>query len=175
MYRSMQKFYSRNRLPCGLQTIDTSDIATKISCWSCRRSAVAHDVRRCGCRARAAVRAAATMVRDHDAAPPSRLKRLVGYLDRWRNHIELIFATVGKEGPRELAELQAAYDARLHADGIQPLMLPNKRQLRPLLIRPNGLKLEWLGVDVARIEFALPPGTYATMALRELLHGPVTE
>ena len=46
------------------------------------------------------------MVRDHEAAPPSKIKRLAGYFDRWRYRLTLAFSRVSNEGPRELAELQ---------------------------------------------------------------------
>ena len=57
------------------------------------------------------------MVRNNvDAAPPSKLKRLAGYLSRLRHRLELAFSSLSEEGPRELAELQLHLtDAEYHA------------------------------------------------------------
>ena len=47
------------------------------------------------------------MVREQGIAPPSKAKRLLGYLGRWRNQFQLIFQWVGDETKvMEIAELQ---------------------------------------------------------------------
>jgi len=95
--------------------------------------------------------------------------------------------------------LQAAYEARLAADGVEPSQLPKKRHARPLLVVPTALSLECVGAAAgaagngtrgdqveegasagarrvdARMAFTLPPSTYATMCLRELLRRESTE
>ncbi len=58
----------------------------------------------------------------------------------------------------------SALRAGLEAEGL-------KQERRALRLRPSGLAWEWPEAGVLKLEFALPPGTYATVVLAEL--GPV--
>ncbi len=55
--------------------------------------------------------------------------------------------------------------------GLEAAGLSQER--RSTRLRPGGLRWEWLGSDVLKLTFELPPGTYATTLMAEL--GPVTD
>lgn len=48
-----------------------------------------------------------------------------------------------------------------------------KQERRALRLQPQSLQWRWLAADVLELSFALPPGTYATVVLREL--GNITD
>ncbi|MCF5945277.1 tRNA pseudouridine(13) synthase TruD, partial [Xanthomonas perforans] len=48
-----------------------------------------------------------------------------------------------------------------------------KQERRALRLRPQGLDYRWLEAQTLQLEFALPPGCYATAVLWEL--GDVTD
>jgi tRNA pseudouridine13 synthase len=62
---------------------------------------------------------------------------------------------------------------RLAPCAAQPLRLPRGIRLRgarrPLRVRPEAARLDFLGKGVARLCFTLPPGSYATVLVEELL------
>ena len=68
--------------------------------------------------------------------------------------------------------LQQAFEARLKADGVDAAKLPNRQHVRALIVTPAGVSLDWLGGGSACVRFSLPPSSYATMALRQLLRSP---
>ena len=88
-----------------------------------------------------------------------------------------------------IPELQKAMLMRLAADGIQQSALPRRRKWRALVVTPASVQLEWQQQEeegehkgalastcspAACVRFALPPSSYATMALRQLLRCPST-
>ena len=66
---------------------------------------------------------------------------------------------------RELDALQGDSASRLRA-GLERAGL--KQERRALRLRPQGLAWQWLADDALELRFELPPGSYATTALREL-------
>lgn len=70
----------------------------------------------------------------------------------------------------ELRALEGDTAMRLRA-GVERAGL--KQERRALRLRPDTLAWEWLQDDVLVVEFALPPGCYATTVLREL--GEITD
>ncbi|MDR1075136.1 MAG: tRNA pseudouridine(13) synthase TruD [Xanthomonadaceae bacterium] len=65
----------------------------------------------------------------------------------------------------ELAVLEDPV-ARALATGLEQAGL--KQERRALRLRPGNMRWEWLGPDMLRLSFELPPGSYATTVLSEL-------
>lgn len=63
-------------------------------------------------------------------------------------------------------EAVGAADARALREGLEAAGLEQER--RALRVRPEALQWDWPAPDVLRLEFALPPGAYATAVLAEL-------
>jgi len=79
----------------------------------------------------------------------------------------------GAGEPRTLADARACEERALHDDdalalraGLEHEGLRQER--RALRLIPAGLAWSWLAPDALRLEFALPPGSYATAVLHEL-------
>lgn len=70
----------------------------------------------------------------------------------------------------ELATLSDEQWLRLRA-GLEAAGL--KQERRALRLRPQSLQWRWSDTDALEVSFALPPGTYATVVLREL--GEITD
>ncbi|MEL4380717.1 tRNA pseudouridine(13) synthase TruD [Shewanella algae] len=70
------------------------------------------------------------------------------------------------------AQVLAEYSA--DCDGLEKAGLEQER--RPLLLRPEGMKYQFIEPDTLELEFSLPAGSFATSVLRELLdYDDVTE
>ncbi|HET7266875.1 MAG TPA: tRNA pseudouridine(13) synthase TruD [Oleiagrimonas sp.] len=66
---------------------------------------------------------------------------------------------------RDLEDAVVQRDVEL-AQGLERAGLEQDR--RPLRLRPQALTWDWLADDVLQLSFSLPPGTYATVVVREL-------
>lgn len=66
---------------------------------------------------------------------------------------------------RVIEEAAVRADSAL-AEGLERVGLDQDR--RPLRLQPDALTWDWLADDVLRLAFSLPPGTYATVVVREL-------
>ena len=76
----------------------------------------------------------------------------------------------GRVSTSEQAQALENGVAERHAalcDGLEHAGLDQER--RSLVARPEGLRWEWLQGDELALDFALPPGTYATSVLAEVL------
>lgn len=127
-----------------------------------------------------------------EAAAPSELPAGADRPALWEVALQL----PGKHASYALPALAQLYAERLRADGLEPADMPAGARYRPLVVRPAAIRAEWLCADdggavdgaglprprvrqedlpAVRLSFRLPPATFATMLLREVLRCPSDE